>query len=253
MLLLQKHDNRRQQTLCGTSRQTWEAVSNRMKIRMKTLATRLVVILLSSLSLLPTLAVADRIQNQQPKAQWYRTYEQGSPALSSTITERHIRNGYEVLDRNLQVIRRVPPYIAAQYDQQKAQRDRLDAQRQADRNLIAIHISSLHATAKRDSMLAEMQTRQQFLQTQLDGLKLDLAKDIAAAAAYERRQQAIPAPIRQRLELKRAQVAQAETNVQALEKRQLDVMQEYKQITERLLYIESNRSILQAPPRTALR
>ena len=226
-----------------------------MNIKMKVLATRLLIAMLSGLMTLPTLAVAepDRVRNQQPKAHWYRTYDQGTPTLSSTITERHMRNGYEVLDRNMQVIRRVPPYVAEQYEQQKAQRDRLDAQRQADRNLMAVHISSVHAAAKRDSMLSEMQTRQQFLQAQLNDLSQELARDIAAAAAYERRQQAIPEPIRQRLALKREQVAQAETNVAAIEKRQLEVINEYKAVIERLNYIENNRSILQAPPRSALR
>lgn len=232
-----------------------EAVGNRMNIRMNMLTTRLLIATLAALATLPTVAVAeaDRTKSQQPKAHWYRTYDQGTPALSSTITERHVRNGYEALDRNMQVIRRVPAYIPAQYEQQKAQRDRLDTQRQADRNLMAVHISSVHAIAKRDSMLNEMQARQQFLQVQLDDLKLELARDIAAAAAYERRQQAIPEPIRQRLELKREQVAHAENNVQALEKRQLEVIGDYKKIVERLTYIESNRSILQAPPRAVPR
>lgn len=223
-----------------------------MNRRMKILAIQLLVTLSCGAGVLPAVAIADASHaGQQPKAQWYRTYEQGAPALSSTITERHIRNGYEVLDRNMQVIRRVPPYVAAQYEQQKAKRDRLDAQRQADRNLVAVHISSVHATAKRDSMLSEMQTRQGFLQSQLASLQQELARDIAAAAAYERRQQAIPDPVRQRLALKREQVAQAETNVRAIEQRQLEVINEYKTVLNRLEYIENNRSILHSPTRAA--
>ena len=239
----------------STKKVAREAVDKRMNRQMKGLATQLMLTVLCGVSVLPVTAVADaeRFKSQQPKAHWYRTYEQGAPALSSTITERHIRNGYEVLDRNMQVIRRVPPYVAAQYEQQKAQRDRADAQRQADRNLVAVHISSVHASAKRDSMLSEMRTRQQFLQTQLNSLQQELARDIAAAAAYERRQQAIPAPVQQRLTLKREQVAQAETNVQAIEKRQLDVISDYKSILERLNYIENNRSVLQAPTRPDFR
>lgn len=226
-----------------------------MNMQMKMLAPRLLVAALGIASLLPTIAMADagRLTTQQPKAHWYRTYDQGVASLSSTITERHVRNGYEALDRNLQVIRRVPPYIPAQYEQQKAQRDRAEAQRQADRNLVAVHISSVHATAKRDSMLNEMQTRQQFLQAQLNDLQQELARDIAAAAAYERRKQDIPEPVKQRLTLKREQVAQATTNVQALEQRQLDIINDYKRIIERLIYIENNRSILQQPSRTAPR
>lgn len=226
-----------------------------MNRQIKTLVTRLLAVALSLSVTVPVVAFADaeRATNQQPKARWYRTYDQGTPALSTTITEQHIRNGYEVLDRNMQIIRRVPPYIAAQYDQQKAQRDRQDAQRQADRNLMAVHISSVHAAAKRDSMLSEMQAREQFLTAQLNDLRQELARDIAAAAAYERRQQAIPVPVKQRLDLKREQVAQAETNVQAIEKRQLEVIGEYKKIIERLTYIENNRSVLQSPQRATSR
>lgn len=222
-----------------------------MNRQMKVLAARLLMTTLSLWVSVPTIANAEssQIRNQQPKARWYRTYDQGTPALSSTITERHIRNGYDVLDRNMQVIRHVSPYVAAQYEQQKALRDRQDAQRQADRNLVAVHISSLHAANKRDSLLSEMQTRQQFLQAQLNDLDQELARDIAAAAGYERRKQAIPEPIRQRLTVKREQVAQAQTNVKALQERQLEVTNQYKAIIGRLSFIESNRSILQAPPR----
>lgn len=222
-----------------------------MNRQMKVLAARLLMTTLSLWVSVPTIANAEssQIRNQQPKARWYRTYDQGTPALSSTITERHIRNGYDVLDRNMQVIRHVSPYVAAQYEQQKALRDRQDAQRQADRNLVAVHISSLHAANKRDSLLSEMQTRQQFLQAQLNDLDQELARDIAAAAGYERRKQAIPEPIRQRLTVKREQVAQAQTNVKALQERQLEVTNQYKAIIGRLTFIESNRSILQAPSR----
>jgi hypothetical protein len=100
-------------------------------------------------------------------------------------------------------------------------------------------------------MLSEMQTRQGFLQAQLASLQQELARDIAAAAAYERRQQAIPDPVRQRLALKREQVAQAETNVRAIEQRQLEVINEYKTVLNRLEYIENNRSILHSPTRAA--
>ena len=44
-----------------------------------------------------------------PVVRWYRTYANGVPVLSATITEQHIRNGYEGLDANMQVVKRVPP------------------------------------------------------------------------------------------------------------------------------------------------
>jgi hypothetical protein len=63
------------------------------------LLSRIVTIMLGGVSMPPTVAVATSIQNPATKAHWYPAHDQGTPALSSTITERHIRNGYEVLDQ----------------------------------------------------------------------------------------------------------------------------------------------------------
>ncbi|MEC7121270.1 MAG: hypothetical protein VXW65_15395 [Pseudomonadota bacterium] len=205
--------------------------------------------LLLALQLTPSAvwASAAKTNDAQPKAQWYRTNPSGVPSISTTITEVHVRHGYDVLDRNMQVIRRVPAYIPEQYQRQKAQRERLEEQRQADRNLMSVHVSSVHAAAKRDAILTETQTRAQFLQKQLDDLQLELSKDIATAASYERRKQDIPFSIKQRLDTKREQVAQAERNVQAIHQRQTDIKTNYAKIIERLEYLERNRGALQAP------
>ena len=47
----------------------------------------------------------------QPKARWYRYYDSnGRPNLSSTITDQHLKYGYQALDANMQVIKRATPY-----------------------------------------------------------------------------------------------------------------------------------------------
>ena len=61
---------------------------------------------------------------KQPKVRWYRYYSpSGEPNLSSTITAQHLRYGYEALDRNMQVIKQVSPYLPDQYAQQKKERE----------------------------------------------------------------------------------------------------------------------------------
>lgn len=180
---------------------------------------------------------------------WYRTYVQGVPVLSSTITEQHLRYGYEILDKNMVVVKRVSPYTAEDYAKQKALRDKQEAQRQADRNLKEVHISSINATTQRDRILAEMTTREQFLDAQLGDLNKELAQEVATAASFERRQAKIPFSVQQRLEDKRAQVAQMEKNLDALKQRQQEISTQYNQIIQRLTYLENNPEAL--TPRTS--
>jgi DNA repair exonuclease SbcCD ATPase subunit len=184
---------------------------------------------------------------------WYRTYVQGVPVLSSTITEQHLRYGYEVLDKNMVVIKRVAPYTAEDYAKQKALRDKQEAQRQADRNLKEVHISSVNATTQRDRILAEMTAREQFLQAQLADLNKELAQEVATAASFERRQTKIPFAVQQRLEDKRTQVAQMEKNLDALKQRQSEISTQYNQIIQRLTYLENNPDALAPRASTAVR
>ena len=45
---------------------------------------------------------------EQPKAVWYRYYDKNGVAnVSTSVTPEHIRYGYEALDRNMQVIKKI--------------------------------------------------------------------------------------------------------------------------------------------------
>jgi hypothetical protein len=50
----------------------------------------------------------------------YRYYnDKGTPTMSDQITEEHIRRGYDIVDRNMQVIRHFPPFDEAVYQKDK--------------------------------------------------------------------------------------------------------------------------------------
>jgi chromosome segregation ATPase len=186
--------------------------------------------------------------NDQIKARWYRYYNSnGTPNLSSVITQEHVKNGYEALNSSMQVIKRVPPFSPESYERAKSERERLEAKRQDDRNLVATHVSSVQATAKRDQLLLDMAGRAQYLGTQLAAIQMELATDVAAAAAYERRQQTVPTAVSQRMADKRTQIEQMQNNINALQKRQDDVKAQYGQIISRLQYLESHRNLLTVP------
>jgi hypothetical protein len=183
----------------------------------------------------------------------YRTYVQGIPVMSSTITEQHLRYGYEILDKNMVVLKKVSPYTTEDYAKQKALRDKIEAQRQADRNLKQVHISSINATTQRDRILADMVTRQQFLEAQLVDLNNELSQEVATAASFERRQNKIPFAVQQRLDDKREQVAQMEKNLDALKLRQQEISTQYSQIIQRLTHLENNPELLAPRQNTTTR
>lgn len=219
---------------------------------LSTLSHGVLLSLSCCLAIAPTTVIAapDNSVSGKTTKKWYRTYVQGIPVLSGTITEQHLRYGYEVLDKNMLVVKRVAPYTAEDYAKQKALRDKMDAQRQSDRNLKEVHISSINTTTQRDRILAEMVTRQQFLEAQLIDLNKDLAQEVATAASFERRQTKVPFAVQQRLDDKREQVAQMEKNLAALKQRQQEISEQYNKIIQRLTYLENNPEAL--APRTTL-
>jgi chromosome segregation ATPase len=176
---------------------------------------------------------------KQPKIRWYRYYDSnGQASLSNSITEEQMKYGYEALDRNMQVVKRVPPYSAQQYASQKAQRDASNAKRNADLDLKKTYGSSMAATAKRDQILSDLSSRRSFLSTQLISLQAALSANIAQAANLERQQKAIPVSLKKNLEESRKNVNEAQQNIGAIDARQQQVRTDYDQIIRRLTALE---------------
>lgn len=171
----------------------------------------------------------------QPKIRWYRYYNaNGQPNLSSTITDQHLRYGYEGLDRNMQVVKQVSPYSPEQYAKQKAQRDVLAAQHESDMALRRNYGSAAQAASKRDQILADMTSRKGYLQTQLVTLQSSLSENITRAASFERQKKPIPASLQTSLKENHKNVDEAQRNIQSIELRQQQIKAEYAQIISRL-------------------
>ncbi len=176
---------------------------------------------------------------KQPKIRWYRFYNsEGQPTLSSSISEQQMKYGYEALDKNMQVVKRVSPYSAEQYALQKAQRDAATAKKNADLDLKRTYGSSVAAAAKRDQVLADMTSRRSYLMTQLISLQATLSGNIALAANFERQQQPIPQSLQKNLAENRQNVNEAEQNIAAIDARQQQVRAEYEVIIRRLSALE---------------
>lgn len=95
-------------------------MNNRMKYAFyrNCLSVSIGIISFGSLYFSTTLALADT-----SKVVWYRYYDQhGTANISTSVTPAHIRYGYEVLDQNMQVIKRNHSYSAEADLNQSSQR-----------------------------------------------------------------------------------------------------------------------------------
>lgn len=190
---------------------------------------------------------AESRSGNTPVVRWYRTHANGVPVLSATITEQHIRNGYEGLDANMQVVKRVPPYSVALQARRKALLDQQNAQRMADRNLVRLYSSSVNAIAQRDRLLRDLRGRRATLEKQLSELTLTHQKDVASAAAYERRGDRIPATLNHQLSTQQEQMQLLQQNLLALKQQESSTQHQYDQAIQRLVYLEKNPQLLVEP------
>lgn len=199
---------------------------------------------------LSTQAAGYTNNSNAPAIRWYRTYANGVPVLSATITEQHIRNGYEGLDRNMQVVKRVPAYSVSIQARRKAALDQQNAQRMADRNLVQLYTSSLNATTQRDRLVRDLQGRQATLQKQLSDLSTTHLKDVASAASYERRGQPVPHALNQQLLTQKEQIGLLKQNLLALQQQESNTVGQYNRAIQRMIYLEKNPQLLVAPALT---
>lgn len=132
-----------------------------------------------------TVSTASLADPEQPgRKVWYRYVDgSGQPTLSDQITETHIRLGYDMLDRNMLVIRRFPAFDAKLYQQDKAARDAAIARQKEDARILRLYSSASDAARARDRQLESIDTAMGYNRLQLlrlERLRANLVEDLAA-------------------------------------------------------------------------
>ena len=118
----------------------------------------------------------------------YRYYnDKGVPTMSDQITEEHIRRGYDIVDRNMQVIRKFPPFDEGVYLKDKARRDAAFRQQQEDARILRLFSSARDAELARNRQLDTLETSIGYNSLQLQRIKRLRADFVQDAAAAERK------------------------------------------------------------------
>jgi hypothetical protein len=172
-------------------------------------------------------------------ARWYRYYDsRGVPALSTSVSEQHLQYGYDVLDSNMQVLRRYPPFSAEKYAKQQASREQLILKKINDRHLQETYVSSDRATSQRDLELASINSQIEQSERESQKISNTLNDNVTAAARFERQNKPIPLMIKTGLEKNKLFLAQSNSNVTALKAKKEQTIKKFNSVIIELKRIE---------------
>lgn len=180
----------------------------------------------------------------QPRAAWYRYYDENHrPTITQSITEAHLRYGYEALDRNLAVIERVPAeQERARLNVERQKQQQQNEQRRRDEKLLELYGSAADAERARDGQLDAVQLRIDALMTKQNRLRSLRAEEAEKAAGFERQGRAVPAELRKNVAEQTRQLQAVDQDIRQQRQEQDKVRADFAPVIERLRAMQGARS-----------
>lgn len=173
---------------------------------------------------------------------WYRYYnEKGTPTLSDLVTEEHVRRGYEILDHNLEVTKRVPAFNQDNYYREKARREAMMARKQEDQRIMRLYASAKDAEHARNRLLETLETNIGYNRVQLLRLKRLRAEQVEMAADAERSGKALSKKQQGDIARFDSQINDLNSLIQSQQQEQEKVTNDFVPIINRLLQIEKSK------------
>ncbi len=195
----------------------------------------------NALIVLVSIATSDVYSDMSSK-RLYRYYnEKGIPTLSDQVSEEHIRRGYDIVDRNMQLIRHFPAFDEAVYNKDKVKRDAAFKQSQDDAKILRLYSSARDAELARNRLTDTLETSIGYNSLQLIRIKRLRADFVGDAALSERKSQTPSAKLKEQIADydKKIKDLQALMDYQRAE--QVKVKNEFVPIISRLLELEKTQ------------
>lgn len=175
----------------------------------------------------------------------YRYYnDRGIPTMSDQVSEEHIRRGYDIVDRNMQLIRHFPAFDESVYNKDKAKRDAAFKQQQEDARILRLFSSARDAELARNRQLDTLETSIGYNTLQLQRIKRLRANFVGDAALAERKSQAPTTKLKAQIVTYDKQITDLQALIDYQHKEQDKVKNEFIPIINRLTDLEK------APPPT---
>lgn len=176
---------------------------------------------------------------QQQKAVWYRYYDKNGVAnISSSVTPAHIRNGYEALDRNMQVINRSRAYNAEKDLQQSSSRASELRQMEQNNRLKRAYGNSSVATTKRNEILQNIKQQINLQNQNLRQLQNDRIALKRQEMEYYRKGNPLPVILKDRIKYNADNITTSKNLIASYQTNYKDTQTHYDDIIDRLKKLE---------------
>lgn len=167
--------------------------------------------------------------------------EDGSTAISSSLSDEAIEQGYEVLNRNGRVIRTVEPALTKEereeLKEQKQHKRQQEQQQKRDEKLLRLYAGPGDARRARDRQIEALEVNISYTRNTLQGIKEKLDREVSNAAKYERRGEEVPKSVQDSIDHFQSQIEEHKEEIEQYKKDIQDVREEYKPIIDRLKVI----------------
>lgn len=204
-----------------------------------------------ALTTLLLLSGASALHAAPSDARLYRYYDNSHrPNVTDTVTLEHIIHGYEELNSNMQVLRKIPAQRLLTAEEQAAAKVKreTDAQRRRDdQQLQRLYASAADAETARDRQLESIQVRLDFSNNALQGLRQRRAEDAQKAANFERTGKPVPKTLRDSIAASDHEIKSTLITIDERKAEQEKVKQTFATIIERLTFLADQKEKAGAP------
>lgn len=177
--------------------------------------------------------------NDLSQPAYYRYYDKnGVSNISTSVSREHIRYGYEVLDRNMQVIKKNVAYSSEKDQSQSQSRAKKAQQNETDQRLKRAYGSSKVAVNKKNDQLKLINKQITFQTQQLTQLNNDRALFLKQEKNYLDKSQVVPKNLKDRLNYNAQNIANIKQSISTLQSNYRKTEVEYDNIIQRLKHLE---------------
>ncbi|WP_252053575.1 hypothetical protein [Acinetobacter silvestris] len=166
---------------------------------------------------------------------WYRYYDKNGVAnISTSVTPAHIRNGYEVLGSNMQVIQRNHAYNTEQDVKQSNSRASVARQKEQDLKLKRAYGSSKVAESKRNEQFGSIKKQIALQQDQLKQLQADRINFKRQEMEYFRKGSPVPTQLKNNIKYNADNINNTKSTIESLHISYGNTQAYYDDIIQRL-------------------
>lgn len=175
----------------------------------------------------------------QAKAVWYRYYDKNGVAnISTSVTPAHIKNGYEALDRNMQVIKRNHAYNVEKDLQQSTSRASEVRKLEQDARLKRAYGNSSVAVNKRNELLSNIKQQITLQNQTLKQLQSDRIILKRQEMEYYRKGNSVPVTLKDRIKYNSENIDKTKNYIGSLQDNYRKTQTYYDDIINRLKKLE---------------